>query len=144
MQNLGFSDRNADRSARVLVKLQRPPPEMRIFSPAALPCSITRTRRPRRPASIAHIIPAAPAPITTTSYRSNAVLPGPASSIARGARSCSAPDDSPAWIAMAWTRLYDQDEPQRVNRWLAQNGVCSRREAEALIAQGLVTIDGAP
>ena len=44
---------------------------------------------------------------------------------------------------MAWTRRYDEDEPQRVNRWLAQNGVCSRREAEALIARGLVTNDGA-
>ena len=43
---------------------------------------------------------------------------------------------------MAWTRRYDEPEPQRVNRWLAQNGVCSRREAEALIAQGLVSIDG--
>ena len=45
---------------------------------------------------------------------------------------------------MAWTRLYDEAEPQRVNRWLAQNGVCSRREAEGLIAQGLVSIDGRP
>jgi len=44
---------------------------------------------------------------------------------------------------MAWTRRYDEPEPQRVNRWLAQQGVCSRREAEALIAQGLVSIDGA-
>lgn len=43
---------------------------------------------------------------------------------------------------MAWSRRYDEAEPQRVNRWLAQNGVCSRREAEALIAQGLVSIDG--
>jgi len=43
---------------------------------------------------------------------------------------------------MAWTRLYADAEPQRVNRWLAQNGVCSRREAEALIARGLVSIDG--
>jgi 23S rRNA pseudouridine2604 synthase len=43
---------------------------------------------------------------------------------------------------MAWTRLYAEAEPQRVNRWLAQNGVCSRREAEALIVQGLVSIDG--
>jgi 23S rRNA pseudouridine2604 synthase len=43
---------------------------------------------------------------------------------------------------MPWTRLYTEAEPQRVNRWLAQNGVCSRREAEALIAQGLVSIDG--
>lgn len=44
---------------------------------------------------------------------------------------------------MAWTRRYDESEPQRVNRWLAQSGVCSRREAEGLIAQGLVYIDGA-
>jgi 23S rRNA pseudouridine2604 synthase len=44
--------------------------------------------------------------------------------------------------AMAWTRRYDEPEPQRVNRWLAQSGVCSRREAEALIAEGLVSIDG--
>ena len=44
---------------------------------------------------------------------------------------------------MAWTRLYDEAEPQRVNRWLAQSGVCSRREAEGLIARGLVSIDGA-
>jgi 23S rRNA pseudouridine2604 synthase len=43
---------------------------------------------------------------------------------------------------MPWTRRYDETEPQRVNRWLAQNGVCSRREAEALIADGLVSIDG--
>jgi 23S rRNA pseudouridine2604 synthase len=43
---------------------------------------------------------------------------------------------------MAWTRRYDDVEPQRVNRWLAQSGVCSRREAEALIARGLVSIDG--
>jgi len=43
---------------------------------------------------------------------------------------------------MAWSRLYEEPEPQRVNRWLAQNGVCSRREAEAFIAEGLVSIDG--
>lgn len=43
---------------------------------------------------------------------------------------------------MAFTRTYDEDEPQRVNKWLAQAGVCSRREAEALIAEGLVSIDG--
>ena len=43
---------------------------------------------------------------------------------------------------MPWTRTYQDAEPQRVNRWLAQSGVCSRREAEALIAQGLVSIDG--
>jgi hypothetical protein len=45
---------------------------------------------------------------------------------------------------MAWTRTYQEAEPQRVNRWLAQSGVCSRREAEALIARGLVRIDGEP
>jgi 23S rRNA pseudouridine2604 synthase len=43
---------------------------------------------------------------------------------------------------MAWTRRYEEAEPQRVNRWLAQSGVCSRREAEALIERGLVSIDG--
>ena len=43
---------------------------------------------------------------------------------------------------MAWSRRYDEAEPQRVNRWLAQSGVCSRREAEALIGRGLVSIDG--
>lgn len=43
---------------------------------------------------------------------------------------------------MPWTRTYDEAEPQRVNRWLAQSGVCSRREAEGLIARGLVSIDG--
>lgn len=43
---------------------------------------------------------------------------------------------------MAWTRTYDDAEPQRINRWLAQSGVCSRREAEALIGEGLVYIDG--
>lgn len=43
---------------------------------------------------------------------------------------------------MAWTRRYDDPDPQRINKWLAQSGVCSRREAEALISEGLVYIDG--
>jgi 23S rRNA pseudouridine2604 synthase len=43
---------------------------------------------------------------------------------------------------MAWTRTYDGAEPIRVNKWLAQAGVCSRREAEALIAAGAVLIEG--
>lgn len=43
---------------------------------------------------------------------------------------------------MPFSRTYDGDEPQRVNKWLAQSGVCSRREAEAYIAEGLVAIDG--
>lgn len=43
---------------------------------------------------------------------------------------------------MNWRSTYCGAEPQRVNKWLAAEGVCSRREAEALIAKGLVTIDG--
>ncbi|HVY32787.1 MAG TPA: S4 domain-containing protein, partial [Caulobacteraceae bacterium] len=43
---------------------------------------------------------------------------------------------------MAFTRRYEEAEPQRINRWLAQSGVCSRREAEALIAEGRISIDG--
>ena len=43
---------------------------------------------------------------------------------------------------MRWSRQYQEPEAQRVNRWLAQSGVCSRREAEDLIARGLVSIDG--
>lgn len=44
---------------------------------------------------------------------------------------------------MAWTRTYDGPEPVRINKWLGQSGVCSRREADGLIADGLVSIDGA-
>jgi 23S rRNA pseudouridine2604 synthase len=43
---------------------------------------------------------------------------------------------------MAWTGRYDEAEPQRVNKWLGQSGVCSRREAEGLIERGLIFIDG--
>ena len=43
---------------------------------------------------------------------------------------------------MPWRKTYDGAEPQRVNKWLAGEGVCSRREAEELIAKGLVRIDG--
>ena len=45
---------------------------------------------------------------------------------------------------MAWRKTYSGDEPQRINKWLAQAGVCSRREAEDFITRGLVSIDGAP
>jgi 23S rRNA pseudouridine2604 synthase len=38
--------------------------------------------------------------------------------------------------------VYAGPEPVRVNKWMGQTGVCSRREAEALIQQGLVFIDG--
>ncbi len=43
---------------------------------------------------------------------------------------------------MSWRKTYAGAEPQRVNKWLAAEGVCSRREAEDLIAEGLVSIDG--
>jgi 23S rRNA pseudouridine2604 synthase len=43
---------------------------------------------------------------------------------------------------MSFSKIYDGGEPQRVNKWLAQSGVCSRREAEALIEAGAVFIDG--
>lgn len=43
---------------------------------------------------------------------------------------------------MSFSRIYDGEEPQRVNKWLAQSGVCSRREADELIAAGAVMIDG--
>jgi len=43
---------------------------------------------------------------------------------------------------MAFTRTYDGPEPVRINKWLGQTGVCSRREAEGLIAEGLVSING--
>src|SRR5712671_3525949 len=53
----------------MLVKLHRPPPEIRIFLPARSARSSTATRRPRFPASAAQNSPAAPAPKTTTSNR---------------------------------------------------------------------------
>ncbi|RZJ37583.1 MAG: rRNA pseudouridine synthase [Brevundimonas sp.] len=43
---------------------------------------------------------------------------------------------------MSFTKTYDGAEPVRINKWLGQTGVCSRREADALIADGLVSIDG--
>ena len=52
------------RSSR-LVKLQRPPPEMRIFSATLAAWSSSSTRRPRCPATPAQSRPAAPAPMMT-------------------------------------------------------------------------------
>ena len=43
---------------------------------------------------------------------------------------------------MSLTRKYTGAEPQRVNKFMGQSGLCSRREAEALIEKGLVEIDG--
>ena len=43
---------------------------------------------------------------------------------------------------MSWSGRFHGDAPERVNRWLAHQGVCSRREAEALIAEGRIRIEG--
>lgn len=43
---------------------------------------------------------------------------------------------------MAVSRTWDGDEPVRLNKFMGQSGLCSRREADALIAEGLVSIDG--
>lgn len=43
---------------------------------------------------------------------------------------------------MSLTKKYTGPEPQRVNKFMGQSGLCSRREAEALIEKGLVEIDG--
>ena len=43
---------------------------------------------------------------------------------------------------MSFSRTNDGPEPVRINKWLGQTGVCSRREADALIADGLVSVDG--
>ncbi|MEZ5968674.1 MAG: pseudouridine synthase [Hyphomonas sp.] len=43
---------------------------------------------------------------------------------------------------MAWTKTYEGAEPLRINKWLAEEGVCSRREADALIQRGFVKVDG--
>lgn len=39
-------------------------------------------------------------------------------------------------------QTYQGDAPVRLNKWMAQLGLCSRREAEALIADGAVKVDG--
>jgi 23S rRNA pseudouridine2604 synthase len=44
--------------------------------------------------------------------------------------------------AMTMRKTYSGADPVRVNKWLAQEGVCSRREAESLIADGHIRIDG--
>ena len=37
---------------------------------------------------------------------------------------------------------YDPDEPVRLNRFLANSGICSRREADSFIEAGVVTVNG--
>jgi len=43
---------------------------------------------------------------------------------------------------MSLSRTYDGPEPVRLNKFMGQSGICSRREADALIAEGLVSVDG--
>ncbi|SDF21158.1 pseudouridine synthase [Marvinbryantia formatexigens] len=40
-------------------------------------------------------------------------------------------------------KITDTAEPVRINKYLAQAGICSRREADRLIAEGKVLVDGA-
>ncbi|RIJ27489.1 pseudouridine synthase [Henriciella algicola] len=44
---------------------------------------------------------------------------------------------------MSNTYTYDGTEPVRLNKWMASLGICSRREAETLISQGSVSVEGA-
>lgn len=43
---------------------------------------------------------------------------------------------------MSVSKTWDGDEPVRLNKFMGQSGLCSRREADALIAAGLVSVDG--
>ncbi len=67
MQKRGFSDKKRDGSQCKLVKLHRPPPDIRIFLPILLAPSSTTTFKPRCPAVRAHMRPAAPPPMMMTS-----------------------------------------------------------------------------
>ncbi len=62
---------------KIFVKLHRPPPEIRIFLPILSELSITNILRPRLAASIAHINPAAPAPMMITSFFNNSIYQYP-------------------------------------------------------------------
>lgn len=43
---------------------------------------------------------------------------------------------------MKFKQKYTGQEPIRINKYLAQNGACSRRKAEELVAEGAILIDG--
>lgn len=43
---------------------------------------------------------------------------------------------------MSGSHIYKGNAPVRLNKWMAELGLCSRREAEALIAAGGVQVDG--
>ena len=68
LQKCLLLERKLDGLLYKLVKLHLPPPEILIFSAIFEECSIKQTLLPLLPASIEHINPAAPAPITITSY----------------------------------------------------------------------------
>src|SRR3712207_796815 len=70
----GFCEKKFAGSVHMFVKLQRPPPDMRIFLPGLFELSTSSTRRPREAAVSAHIRPAAPAPMITTSVERTAVV----------------------------------------------------------------------
>lgn len=40
--------------------------------------------------------------------------------------------------------MYKEQETMRINKYLAMSGICSRRDADKLIEQGAVTINGRP
>ncbi|MDP3399971.1 MAG: S4 domain-containing protein, partial [Brevundimonas sp.] len=42
---------------------------------------------------------------------------------------------------MSLSRTYSGTEPVRLNKFMGQSGLSSRREADALIAEGLVSVD---
>src|SRR5258708_3544881 len=69
-----LADRKRSGALCRLVKLQRPPPEIRILAPTLSAWSSNRTFLPRWPAVSAHISPAAPAPRMTTSNACVAVV----------------------------------------------------------------------
>ena len=37
---------------------------------------------------------------------------------------------------------FEGDAPIRLNKWMASLGICSRREAETLISQGSISVEG--
>jgi pseudouridine synthase len=45
-------------------------------------------------------------------------------------------------MAVSVSRTHDGPEAVRLNKFMGQTGLCSRREADTLIAEGLVAIDG--
>src|SRR5688572_9358855 len=63
----GLAETKLEAGVWRFVKLHLPPPEMRIFRPIRSLCSKISVLRPRLPASMAHIRPAAPPPTIMTS-----------------------------------------------------------------------------